>query len=416
MGWSVTKVEPVTHDSESHLEQRFRKLFTERLTDLGATLKETPGPWGNTLSITFPNATRQWMLEPQVPMGSVRPDFVLRSSQHTLPLVAIFTDGWRFHAVPACNRIADDAQKRRMLRDQGAMVLSLTWRDLEQALTRTVATPQWFDQQLVALLMQKSPDFGPDHVELLKRGPIDFLLGWIQHPDLAGHEALGNQAPWLFARGGTQLALDPGEDLARAALEQLIEPGTPSPARAITNAWWWGAGDVGVLTRASVVAGRPSLETVVLLDDRPGRLTEAHRPAWEEWLRIGNVLGLRTQPGQILAVSEVLTGAVASPEAPATRAPAGLPPQWLALVDLASDEERGLLVDLAAGGSVPVPELGHETDAGVPLDVAWPDARVAVDLNVDPDTRRELLDAGWTLVPADAHAVVVAVTAALKEI
>jgi len=91
-----------------------------------------------------------------------------------------------------------------------------------------------------------------------------------------------------------------------------------------------------------------------------------------------------------------------------------MPAAWRALADLASDQERALLVALADLGSLPAPELGFETDTGVPLDVAWPDARIAVDLDVDDDTRQELADAGWTLVPADPDAIAEAVAAALK--
>ena len=56
MSWSLTAHEPVPPSPESHLEQSFRKVFTERVTALGATVKETPGPQGNRLSITFPGA------------------------------------------------------------------------------------------------------------------------------------------------------------------------------------------------------------------------------------------------------------------------------------------------------------------------------------------------------------------------
>ena len=133
MSWSLTAHEPALPSPESHLEQSFRKVFTERVTALGATVKETPGPQGNRLSITFPGGTRQWTLEPQVQMGSSRPDFVLRSSQGSLPAVAIFTDGWLYHASPAHNRIADDARKRQELRDGGVIVLGITARDVEHA-------------------------------------------------------------------------------------------------------------------------------------------------------------------------------------------------------------------------------------------------------------------------------------------
>ena len=113
-------------------------MFTERVTALGATVKETPGPQGNRLSITFPGGTRQWTLEPQVQMGGSRPDFVLRSSQGSLPAVAIFTDGWLYHASPARNRIADDARKRQELRDGGVIVLGITARDVEHAQERNL--------------------------------------------------------------------------------------------------------------------------------------------------------------------------------------------------------------------------------------------------------------------------------------
>ena len=136
MSWSLTTHEPGLRSPESHLEQSFRKVFTERVTALGATVKETPGPQGNRLSITFPGGARQWTLEPQVQMSGCRPDFVLRSSQGGLPAVAIFTDGWLYHASPAHNRIADDARKRQDLRDSGVIVLGITAQDVAHARER----------------------------------------------------------------------------------------------------------------------------------------------------------------------------------------------------------------------------------------------------------------------------------------
>ena len=76
MSWSLTTEEPAPPNVESHLEQRFRTVFTERVTELGATVKESPGPEGNRLTITFPGANRQWTLEPQVLVGSSKPDFL----------------------------------------------------------------------------------------------------------------------------------------------------------------------------------------------------------------------------------------------------------------------------------------------------------------------------------------------------
>src|SRR5690625_6979343 len=86
----------VVFDTESHLEQRFRGVLAERLATAGATVKEKPGPDGNRWVIR--HAGRRWTLDPQVDLHGSRPDFVLRSEQPGIPEVAIFTDGWRYHA------------------------------------------------------------------------------------------------------------------------------------------------------------------------------------------------------------------------------------------------------------------------------------------------------------------------------
>ena len=59
---------------------------------------------------------------------------------------------------------------------------------------------------------------------------------------------------------------------------------------------------------------------------------------------------------------------------------------------------------------MPVPEVGFETADGISLDVAWPDALVAVDLDVDEETRQEMVDAGWTWVDPEADAVATALS------
>ena len=43
------------------------------------------------------------------------------------PRLAVFCDGWQFHANPVINNVANDAKKRASLRAQGYLVLALTW-------------------------------------------------------------------------------------------------------------------------------------------------------------------------------------------------------------------------------------------------------------------------------------------------
>src|SRR5690606_6895549 len=114
----------------SVLELRFRALFAERLAAAGATVKEIPGENGNQLVITGLGQGRTWRLVPQELMMGSKPDFVLRSDDPNTPEVAIFTDGWQFHAHWQTNRIADDATKRANLRGAGKAVLAVTHDDL----------------------------------------------------------------------------------------------------------------------------------------------------------------------------------------------------------------------------------------------------------------------------------------------
>ena len=385
MSWSLTTHEPPLPSPESHLEQSFRKVFTERVTALGATVKETPGPQGNRLSITFPGATRQWTLEPQVPMGSSRPDFVLRSSQGSLPVVAIFTDGWLYHASPAHNRLADDARKRQELRDGGAIVLGITARDVEHARNGTFETPAWLNGDVVAALMSSTVTFRPQNVEAIRRGPVDFLLSWIQSPDVQGHRVLADRLPFLFFPAAGQLTMDPAVDLGREAALRLLDPDRITPAGDTpADGWWWSSGPVGCLTRTSGdILELARIEVALVIDDRTEHLADKEPGAdgWREWLRISNALNLREQPTIITTTTDADAAGSGDQVKPAPvpgndfggAAPS---PAWQAVRDLAmSGPERTFVEELARRGaadSIPVPVVGYETeDSGIPIDFAW---------------------------------------------
>jgi ATP-dependent helicase YprA (DUF1998 family) len=427
MDWGLTTHEPGLRSPESHLEQSFREVFTERVIALGATVKETPGPHGNRLSITFPSGIRQWTLEPQVPMGSSRPDFVLRSSQGGLPVVAIFTDGWFYHASLAHNRLGDDASKRQELRDDGVIVIGITARDVEHARNGTFEAPPWLDSNVIAALMSATVTFRPQNAEAIRQGPIDFLLSWIQSPDVNGHRVLANRLPFLFFPIAVrQLAIDPAADLAREAAQRLLDPDRDIPVGdAPVSAWWWNVGPVGLLTRTSGDDFELALiETALVLDDRTESLADQDRAAagWHEWLRISNALNLREQPTVITTVTEAVGEAGTGQTKPAL-VPlddldgAALSPEWQAIRDLAlSGPERVFIETLARRAAlsalVPVPVVGYETrDSGIPIDFAWPDAQIAICLDLDPDDQRELESEGWHVFPDDADAAL----AALRE-
>ena len=63
------------------------------------------------------------------------------------------------------------------------------------------------------------------------------------------------------------------------------------------------------------------------------------------------------------------------------------------------------------GDSVPVPVVGYETAEGTPVDFAWPDAKIAVFLDLEADDPRVAELADWRVFGDDPDVVF----AALKE-
>ncbi|UFU01872.1 DEAD/DEAH box helicase [Ruania suaedae] len=404
MSWTVTEEEPAAPDKESQLEQKFRQVLRTRLDALGATVVEQPTDVGNAWQITFGGGAR-WRLEPQQFLHGARPDFVLSSDRPNIPGVAIFTDGWGFHAAPDRNRLADDAHKRDVLRQAGYQVLALTWEDVEGAETeRPSEIPAWFEPDAVPMVLQTAGDgLRTASVDLARRGPLDQLVQWVQSPDVVAREQLARWLP-LFtlprAESGTSDASTP---LARVALEAL-DGGSVGGGGASTFVWRRGAVAFGMrLLPGNAMA----FETALVLDDAADVLGPDHRQAWRTWLHLANLLNHRTEPS-VVTTRSALGKQVAVP----VRAPQGdlrWSPAWEVVFSAAADDaERDLLRTLAPldAGGLPAPVLGEEVDTGdelIPLDLSWPGRRVAIvgDSAVHADLERM----GWQVVSLDVDRV-----------
>jgi hypothetical protein len=403
--WKTTESPPGEPDVESHLEKMFSAAFSKALAAAGAKVTSTPGPGGIRLTIKISDTPRMWTLEPQVRMGGVQPDFVLRCNDTNIPDVVIFTDGHRYHASAAINRIADDAQKRAGLRDAGKVVLAITAPDVQAWTSDKTTPPVWLsDATTSSVLAQSSANFGPPTVEAIKGGPIAFLLSWIQDPKPAEIEAFSGIAPYYFATlpGVTHLVAPDGS--SAIALAVAVAEGTTLPPNGggVPNAWMWNA-DACVLAAREVPGG--AVEVALVLDDRAEAVAaDGHRAAWQAWLQVSNALNLRVQPTTILALSDAKLIAVESPSDSLVESL--LPREWAALVELAATPvEHALLVALADLGTVRLPILGYETAAGLPLEVAWPHSLTVVDLGLAPADKAELEAEGWTILPPDPSAI-----------
>lgn len=418
MGWQVTEGPVGSGSSESHLELLFRKVLQERLKALNATVKEKPGPSGNRLTITFGGDQRVWTLTPQELAHGSKPDFVLRSNDPGIPPIAIFTDGWTFHASPQHNRIADDATKRNTLRLNDFAVLGLTEADLTDSGMNAPAfdwvLPPVVDHLLALPAGQPGGGFNRDAVKALTGGPIDWLMSWIQQPHHTPCRALAD-AVWMLlaADGAAGIAVDSDASLAECAAE-LMTTAPSALASDAPSAIWWREGQVGVLTRLHP-ATQTAIEAVVILDDRDAAVLDPdHKQAWRRWLQLGNAF---TDASHTVLLASTTQSTTAGPPAaaivPTVAAPdLDLAPEWAGLADLVkgSPFEVALVRALAASTSVPVPHYGEEFGNGTPVDFAWPDRKIAVLVDPDEASVEDLQADGWTVVDAEIDALVDALT------
>ncbi|WP_418606671.1 DUF1998 domain-containing protein [Georgenia sp. SUBG003] len=398
MSWTCTEEDARSFDPESHLEQRFRAVLAERLEAVGASVAEQPTSAGNRWIIRV--AGRVWTLEPQeLALGS-KPDFILRCEQPGIPEVVIFTDGWRFHASPTVNRLADDAQKREVLRLDDRIVLGVTWQDLELP-AGSITAPLWYNESGRGAVVQAAGGaLKPALVDLISRGPIDFLLHWLQQPDPDGLARVADWLPMLAVGPTTStFALPEGRSLVQAAADLLDGKSFTPTAGGFSGAW---AHRIDTLVLAARITDPATMTTeiVALLDDRDTGVGEEHAEAWREWLRLSNLLALRQSPTTISVHSLAATTAAPAPPT----APSAAAEEWSDIYEDATDNER-LVIDIVWWAQAPEPVIGFETQDGVPLSISWPDRRVVLDLNLEAAELTELTESGWTVVPADTDTI-----------
>lgn len=404
--WSTTEVDPGVQDPESHLEQWFRKVFKERVTALGASLKEIPGEWGSTIQVTLPGQHRTWSLRPQQLVGGTRPDFVLEASGAHVPPVAIYTDGFAYHASPANLRLADDATKRQGLRDLGYRVIALTWDDLRR-LRDDEAEPDLdvYDPSM-SLKFAGPFQLTPADVKMLDENPVTTLMGWIQSPEdaAARTERLADALPMLAIPRSKMVTEN--RSIVEQALALALD--RTGPLTAGPTSWALRSAHLAMLARRPVgVTGATPPETALVLDDGPEALTApGFREAWQRWLRLSNLLGARLAKPVTITTASAAASVAVEPTLPVSEeSRTDLSTEWQELIALAEPDEAAVLERLAELG-VSVPVLGHETTSGIPVPVAWPEERIALDALLSDAVRDDLLGEGWTLVsPSDDPAL-----------
>ena len=246
------------------------------------------------------------------------------------------------------------------------------------------------------------------HATAVLTDPVSLLTAFLLRPA---------PARWVPAARAAVFALTTGfwadaqqtEGSALPALlraDMLGEPATapPGPLRCS-----WGGPQEG-RRWASTCAGWPT--SVLCSPSTTGTDvvgTDAHVGAWRDWLSLGNVL-------QFLEPSAFQSRSIDGlPVDVSVPVPVAMSPAWREVASTFEGTLADLVRELATSG-VSVPEAGLElADGEFLVDLAWPEARVAVSVDEDADRDDWLSAHGWTVVPVDAKQILSALTRGEEE-
>jgi len=366
-----------------------------------------------------------WRVELQKNLRDQIPDVMFTRLDDAPLQVAVYLDGFRYHASPEHNRIAGDARKRMRLRADGLLVFQLTWEDVSG--WASAHPDPWrpylgVAQQVARQRHQQLGGRGDELDELIWTNPADTLLAFLRGPDVRR---------WRARAEATLYGLLRHEPREQANTDSRGAPRLLRTAFAGESLVGPGAGGITVTRQRDLLGcrlvlavdqrapARPVVSGFTVLDDSPGARAadlEEHRTRWRSWLRWGDLLQfLATEVGDggqlaesdldliepaALAVSGG-TGAYLAlraqdtdgqaepvPQPPTTAPAAALDDSgWREAFDLIDPAEPNVvkLARRLAELGVPAPEVGYELGSGAwQVELAWPSRHVAVTVDVQP--------------------------------
>jgi ATP-dependent helicase YprA (DUF1998 family) len=421
---------------ESELERRFKvalRQWADRAQGAEVTFTKVPGRGryeAFELTIGFGGDVVRYRITEQEGLSTIAstlPDFLIKRMDARGPEIAVYLDGFQFHASAQNNNIATDATKRSAVRADGRLVWNLTWDDVDQfhrAVTaetptippdRVLMTPA---ARIAAKQIQHHHG-GAFDVGVIELNPMALLLDFLVRPDLAEWRrvvlsAVGGMAASVGISPLDAKSLAAQLDAAQGA--EWIDPGEPDGPAVAHSARALTPGQLPLaLFLDAADANAERWTALAVLDDSPETVTTAeHRARWAEWLPWANLLQFLGGPDS--ERTGVIAGAsqraalewgdlwLRHRAATAAGVPAAQPASAAThVVELTAEqeEELELVLDSAAAAmarrvlerGAPTPVAGHEVD-GVPLEVAWPDHKAAV-LSSDGEAVT-----GWDARPA----------------
>lgn len=363
-----------------------------------------------------------WMVEPQVELGPkdnvaipARADFVFHPerSGRVLP-IAVFTDGFMFHAGGENPRVGYDmAQRMALLRSGRFNIWSLTWDDVQD---RFKSSP---DSAFENFLNHSPAKLGP----LLAAQGLNSMLGlhesrnfdlFVRFLTQPNHEAWAKYAAIsAIALPSTAMISESAANSLRTAVLSEGEATLP------TGGGDFFAGvlerehsDEGLMLRLCTIASKEAamkgapegIECVArFFDDQATASKPGYKASWNGFLRSFNVFQFLprswfvTSRGLETNAYAALTDAFSSKTEPK---PAVDDPTLTDVLGLSVPEVHPLLRLISHEG-LPLPEPGFELPGPVgeviaTAELAWPYLKVALLLESESDSKSTFVQAHWT--------------------
>ncbi|MFJ8078154.1 Zn-binding domain-containing protein [Streptomyces sp. NPDC096176] len=453
--WRTTRVPttqqiPLERQAESDLEVMFVETLKEWATQPDAeaaadAYTTAAGTYSLDLRLTAGDGkTLRWRVSQQRVLDGTRPDVLFERLDAPGPRIALYLDGFEFHASTKYNRLADDAAKRARLRAEGVRVFQLTYYDVKEWRTRVretgyaasgPAAPAWrpYGERACAqarAYYAKVHDGLPGELaETVWVNPADTLIAYLRSPDagrwLERAEAVVAGLLGADPEAAAVSAESVGEQIEAALRGRAPKP-QPGKVRLLTVT---DASGCRLLAAADGRQTLPVWSAITWLNDSPAAVADEdrHKRRWRGWLYWSNLLqflehgggdsaqlttglldafsaqefSVAGGAGWLESTRTVLAGdqppAAADAPQPLVAAPAvpvteGVPTAardggWDPVLELLDPDEPGLellAVALASLG-VPAPQDGYELDdRGWMAELAWPDAKVGVVLTHRP--------------------------------
>ena len=412
--WVTASVPDTGHISlwdqvESELEARFAKALDDWAAGSAGSVLYRRGAVLNgyrtaDLHISRPDGqVVHWQVTLQNTIEGTRPDVLFRRVDAAPLTVAVYLDGYAYHAAPDKNRLAGDADQRIRLRAEGTVVFQLNWDDVNAAAGETGGEHRpWHPYQGNAEAAARGAytQLGGDPAELpglIWTTPVRTLFEFLSDPDRTAwsRRAQAAVAGLLRQPGATAVKADQNtiaERVMASARGDLLAPDGDGPVtlvRAVDASGCPVTVIIDARRRDPETAPLGTWSALVVIDDRRATIVadeQAHQRRWAAWLYWGNLIqfldegggdgvplawtgldgfdpsALAAAGGAGLVISVMLAGQEVSEAElsllgavrPAPPAGIAVDPQWAGVYDLLAPEVEILMHALArAGGTRP---------------------------------------------------------------